>query len=315
MREQEDLEDEVYSDSARVSSTSTRPQSERFFKEPQSREPIPKTQFPASISIGELLRAGKLIKPESKTRVALQLESFDVATREWIDFKTLDLAICTQKFSSGAFRDAFKAISKGNADDNENIVWVVKTYNAKAKKTIVDTLASTLEEHARKQVQMHAVARHIAKRFTLKVPPQFGKTSMYNRVYYTKYSDEPATVEEYIGGDFMKYVNNNGYCINPPMSCSEELTEVFEKAQCFVHYSYHASGKELMVLDIQGSKYNIYDPEIATKMLVDEDASEMYFCCGNLSEAGINNFLELHTCNKFCRMLVLPEEKQTNEEK
>ena len=41
------------------------------------------TKFPASISIGELLKAGKLIKPKPKEQVVLQLEQLDVKTSEW----------------------------------------------------------------------------------------------------------------------------------------------------------------------------------------------------------------------------------------
>ena len=42
-----------------------------------------KTKFPATISIGELLKAGKLIKPKPKEQVVLQLEQLDVKTSEW----------------------------------------------------------------------------------------------------------------------------------------------------------------------------------------------------------------------------------------
>ena len=43
-----------------------------------------------------------------------------------------------------------------------------------------------------------------------------------------------------------------------------EFDEVYEKAQCLVHYSYQISEKKLMLLDIQGSFFKLYDPEIAT---------------------------------------------------
>ena len=33
-----------------------------------------------------------------------------------------------------------------------------------------------------------------------------------------------------------------------------------------------------MLLDIQGSRYSLYDPEIATADLIDE--GEVFFCCG-----------------------------------
>jgi hypothetical protein len=66
------------------------------------------TRFPSSISIGELLQAGKLIKPKPKEQVVLQLEQFDVKTREWHHKGNLELALESTKFDSGAFRNAFK---------------------------------------------------------------------------------------------------------------------------------------------------------------------------------------------------------------
>ena len=44
----------------------------------------------------------------------------------------------------------------------------------------------------------------------------------------------------------------------------EEFDEIDAKAQCPVHHSYQLSERKLMLLDIQGSSYKLYDPEIAT---------------------------------------------------
>ncbi|CAH3133506.1 unnamed protein product [Pocillopora meandrina] len=50
---------------------------------------------------------------------------------------------------------------------------------------------------------------------------------------------------------------------------------------------YQISEKKLMLLDIQGSFFKLYDPEIATTDLLVNDASldsnEVNFCAGNLS--------------------------------
>ena len=61
-----------------------------------------------------------------------------------------------------------------------------------------------------------------------------------------------------------------------------------------------------MLLDIQGSGYQLYDPEIATTQLFLDDATEVYFCCGNLSTIAIAQFAKKHACNKYCEMLELP---------
>ena len=181
-----------------------------------------------------------------------------------------------------------------------------KTYNYKAVDAIVVKLSSTIEDHARNQVQMHAVARHLVQKFVSKVPSGFGDCFSYNRCFYTTYNDKPATVEEYVPGEFMKLINNDGKSTTPRDDCSAEFLELYEKAQCLVHYSYHSSEEKLMLLDIQGPKYNLYDPEITTTNIMDED-SEIYFCCGNCTTIGIQQFLNHHKCNEYCKMMGLSE--------
>ena len=55
------------------------------------------------------------------------------------------------------------------------------------------------------------------------------------------------------------------------------------KAQALVHYSYVITENKLMLLDIQGSGYTLYDPEIATEKLMANQDLEIYFCSGNCS--------------------------------
>ena len=42
----------------------------------------------------------------------------------------------------------------------------------------------SLEDHTRKQVQMSAVAGHLTKRFAKNVPPEFGGTFEYVKVFF-----------------------------------------------------------------------------------------------------------------------------------
>ena len=158
-----------------------------------------------------------------------------------------------------------------------------------------------MEIHARKQIQMHAVASHLTKCFKSKAPSEFGENFAYNQVYYSKFNDEPVTVEELVSGSFYKYVNNDGTCI----VLKDEDKDIFLKAQCLMHASYLFSNKELMLLDIEGSGYTLYDPEVATTTIQDDDDKEIYFCCGNVSTEGIEIFLGQHKCNKYCTMLDL----------
>ena len=178
------------------------------------------------------------------------------------------LEIEETRFAHGAFRDAFRATTIGK--DAAQTAWVVKRYQEEAVKTIKDDLGMSLEDHTRKQVQMSAVVRHLTKRFAKNVPPEFGGTFEYAKVFFAVFKKQPVTIEEFVQGEFHKYVNNNGFHIP---STSVEFDEVYEKAQCLVHHSYQISEKKLMLLDVQGSFFKLYDPEIATTDLLVNDAS------------------------------------------
>lgn len=113
-------------------------------------------------------------------------------------------------------------------------------------------------------------------------------------------------MEEFVPGKFTKYINNDGHCTRPS-EAGENVDEIYKKAECFVHYTYVASNHKLMLLDIQGAEYSLYDPEIATQEISDED-DEVYFCCGNLSSLSSDTFLAEHKCNKFCKMVINAED-------
>ena len=66
------------------------------------------------------------------------------------------------------------------------------------------------------------------------------------------------TVEEFVSGQFMKYVNNDGQCIIPKADAHPEFKEIFDKAQCLVHYKSLITWEQLMLSDIQGSRYSLY---------------------------------------------------------
>ena len=77
-----------------------------------------------------------------------------------------------------------------------------------------------------------------------------------------------------------------------------------EKAECLVHFSYEKSDHKLMLLDVQGSGYILYDPEIATASnAIDEN--NLKFMLGNLAFNACWNFINVHSCNKYCKMLQL----------
>ena len=106
--------------------------------------------YPASVSIDALLKAGKLAKPQPKSKVTFTCEAFNIKSREQTEVMEEELLVDTKKFACGTFRDAFHATGKKSAKNHQ---WVVKTYNAKAKSTIEGTANTSIEDHCRKQMQ------------------------------------------------------------------------------------------------------------------------------------------------------------------
>ena len=160
-----------------------------------------------------------------------------------------------------------------------------------------------MEEHTKKVVQMHYRARNFEARLRKELESSdnlvlFGETLRYNKIFLGKLpSDEYVTVEELIQGSFVKHVNNNGHI------CGDTSNPVCNKAECLAHYSYERSNNELMVVDIQGCDYFLFDPEIASQTV---KANEEYlFCTGNLSTSAINDFMDNHKCNYYCDLLKL----------
>ena len=208
-------------------------------------------------------------------------------------------------FATGGFRKAFKATGI-TAGFNET-TWVVKKYLATAVDIIKET-NETEQTHVQKSVEMHYLAKNFASRLKEKIEKDgltdFGQTFEYKKVLMGKTDDgEFITIEEYINGDFVKYINNDGDI------CEEG--EIGDKAQAFAHFTYEKSEGKLIVLDIQGAGYNLYDPEIASLCLLGEEGNYM-FCTGNLSEITIKSFFAVHECNKFCKLLGLKLRPEKN---
>lgn len=182
----------------------------------------------------------------------------------------------------------------------------MKKYLPEALKIIEET-GQTVEIHTKKVVQMHTLAKNFADQLALKVQKddllEFGQALQYGKLYFGKELDngEFVTVEEYIDGNFVKYLNNNG------MVCVK-TSALSEKAECLAHFSYEKSSHKLMVLDIQGTGHKLYDPEIASSELLEND--EFLFCTGNLSQTAIDTFIGSHRCSIYCKSLGLPELKQ-----
>lgn len=63
-------------------------------------------------------------------------------------------------------------------------------------------------------------------------------------MFYSVLENVPITVEEYVPGEFVKYINNDGQCMDSP---DVESKELFAKAECFSHFSYEYSKTKMMI--------------------------------------------------------------------
>ena len=91
-------------------------------------------------------------------------------------------------------------------------------------------------------------------------------------------------------GDFSKYLNNDGICI-------EDTPELVDQAYCLVHFSLEMSEEKLILTDIQGCGMILTDPEIASSSF---SVNQMaLFCIGNICRKAIKNFGCTHVCNRY----------------
>ncbi|KAH9586492.1 MHCK/EF2 kinase [Trypanosoma melophagium] len=146
-------------------------------------------------------------------------------------------------------------------------------------------------------VSMHTIANHWAKKFNSCMPPK--PVHFLPAVVMELIDRKPPlffAVEPQLDGNFTKYNNNSGYVPN----------EVRWTPQAFSHFTYHASKKKLMIVDIQGVNDIYTDPQILT------------FDCkgygrGNLGREGMRLFIRSHKCNGVCEMIGIPRISYTRD--
>ena len=255
--------------------------------------------IPKSLSVSAILNLGRVVKSGT---TMVNLNTFHLDTMVWstVDIP-VEFQISKDLLGQGGFRKAYRA--KTNTQEFSNAEWVVKKYKKSVLKEI-EAINQTVEQHTRKVVQMHHLARNFAAQLTQVVLDQdlrdlFGETFTYKTIYLGKLPDgEFVTVEEFVEGKMGKLVNNDG------TTCGNKEDAILQKAECLVHFSYEQSNYQVMLLDVQGVDYELFDPEIASAELLDSQ-NEVLFTTGNLSAAAIENFKVNHTCNFYCRCLAL----------
>lgn len=232
------------------------------------------------------------------TSTAIDLYEFNVDTMTWsTNPMTVEFVVEEEVLGMGGFREVFKATSstKGFTEST----WVVKKYLPEAI-SVIEKTKQSIEDHTRKVVQMHLLAKNFAEQLRKKLKDekkleQYGQTMKYRKVFMGQPGN--VVVEEFVEGKFVKYINNTGE------PCGDD-SEIRHKAESLTHFSYETSDDQLMIVDIQGCGHDLYDPEIASKELIAE-GEELMFAAGNLATVAIDKFVAVHECNKFCELLGL----------
>ena len=164
----------------------------------------------------------------------------------------------------------------------------------------------TIEEHVRKSVQMHNLARYLTCKYQLamkEICVNPDECFLYSKCYLGKIrsSGEFVTIEEFCSGEFFKFINNTGEIMK------HKFLDMQEKAETLAHFSYIKSEKNLIITDIQGCGFKLFDPEIATVESPFDKEQKLLFCVGNLSKIAYTNFFTAHVCNRYCEILNLEE--------
>lgn len=273
---------------------------------PATKVQSPSKAFPKSLSVLEMMKLGKVVNEKSTERI--ELYTFDLAEMAWSSQPSaVEFSIANEPFGKGGFREAYKATSKTPEFCRQQ--WVVKKYLQSTVDIIKET-KQTIEQHTKKVVQMHMLARNFTQKLEKELKEGdnlelYGKTLTYKRIFLGRINGETGeqwvTVEEFIDGEFTKYINNTG------LPCGED-SEIRQKCESLAHFSYERSDENIMVVDMQGSGHVLFDPEIASRELL--DGEEVLFSAGNLSITAITTFIENHSdCNLYCTLLGLKKLK------
>lgn len=268
-----------------------------------STPPQPKRITPKSLTVTQMMKLGKVIKPSGET-IVVDVYPFDFNTLSWSMLsRKVEFTIEKEAIGEGGFRKAFKASSTSPGFSGRT--WVVKRFLEHVVKEIEGDLGQSMEDHTKKVIQMHNLSKNFADQLaqTIKdknVSEQFGPVLKFEEVHFGKLQEtgECITIERYIEGTFEKYINNTGEL------CVPKSNLIGQKAECLAHFSYEKSKKQLVVLDLQGTGHLLYDPEIASTERFGKD-NEYMFCAGNLSTNGITTFFDNHKCNMFCNLIGL----------
>ena len=248
-----------------------------------------------------MMKLGKPITKINSSFLNVELSEFEITNSGWSNPIVVKFKVEGTPFASGGFRHEFRA--KTEPFDGKE--YVLKKYTTESLKNL-HRLEETPNAHARKSVQLNALASNFAAQMKNELPNKYlcmeYNSLMLVTVMETK---EVVTVERFIEGQFIKYVNNDGNVI-PTNGHMQDMAEAFS------HFTFVKSNSQLMVLDTQGSNEIMFDPEVATVVDTYDEIGSLNFCMGNMSKEAITTFFRMHKCGSLCKLLKIDSLKMAN---
>jgi len=183
-------------------------------------------------------------------------------------------------FSKGEFSRAYYCQAKPeNSKEYFNMV-LKKSIEPADKKfyfSVLDknTIAASLAKEYNEQLEKKKV--HVDERL------------YFTRVLVLNLKNQYYLLEAYIPGNFQKYTNNYTY-----------VNESVPLLTAFSHFTYHITEGKYMVTDLQGVDNLLTDPVV-------HSFDRHFKNQGDLGQPGMIGFFRYHECNKYCKMLGLPE--------
>ena len=161
-------------------------------------------------------------------------------------------------FAKGALRAAFRCLEESvNTSDLSHLLKTTAVDWAKARRWVVKTFLHPPErgeemEAVRSDVMGQTLAKHYGNKYNRMNPIR--KVDFLE----ASYIEVPETgkvyaAEAYVEGEYVKYSNNSGWY---------DVAENRNTPHAFSHFTYQASGGELMIVDIQGVGDLFTDPVV-----------------------------------------------------
>mmetsp|Transcript_9 Transcript_9/g.20 ORF Transcript_9/g.20 Transcript_9/m.20 type:complete len:818 (+) Transcript_9:123-2576(+) len=189
----------------------------------------------------------------------------------------VSIRVAPTPFAAGAMRDAFRYTDLSQKPGNQSFI----------AKFLKVPMESELEYW--QDASMQGLAQEWAQRFNSKnvIPTKIGFLNACVLQLIERPGGPLCCGERYIEGDYVKWSNNWDF-----------VDDSRNTPHAFSHYTYHESGGDLVVIDVQGIGNVFTDPQIHTR--------DMRLSRGDLGPQGIEAFCRSHKCSSLCRALDLP---------